>query len=197
MGCLKKLINSIILFLAIVGFVSIGGNDFVQKVWKDYKIHHSESVEKKATKFGDFSKIGDEFEISKAASLFGYKGVVAEHKSSGQKMMILDTKNNDLITSDDIKNDKVEQKIEQLTKKFRAVKIQDLKIGNKGTMVVYGKSVPYVKFSAKISKVPFGEVDGMISSYSTENEHRLLVSINEKNKYSQLISQEFYKNIKK
>lgn len=198
-GCLKKIIKSIILCLAVIGFISIGGKDFVMTKWNEYQSFQHKNAETKATKIGDFSHIGDEFEISKSASMFGYNGVIAEHKASGQKMVILDTHKKELITPEDINNNQVDKKFEQLTKKFRysAIKIQDLKMGSKGTITMFGKTVPYVKFSAKVTKMPFGEVDGMVSSYKDGEENLLLISVNEKNKYSQLISQEFYKKIKK
>ena len=153
MGCLKKIIQSIILCFALIGFVSIGGGDFIKTKWQDFNQNHTKNVEKKASKLGDFSKISDEFEISQSVSLFGYNGIIAEHKSSGQKMAILESKKgNDIITADDINNNRTEEKIEKITKKFRysAIKIQEIKYGDKGHMTVYGKSVPYIKFSAKI-----------------------------------------------
>lgn len=200
MGCLTKIIKAVILCFAFIGFVSIGGDDFVKSVWNKYITHNVANVEKRASKIGDFSEIGEEFEISKSASLFGYNGVLAEHKSSKQKMIILDAKKGtDILTAEDIKNDKVEEKITKLSKKFKpsALRIQDLKLGSKGTMSAYGKSVPYVKFSAKISKMPFGDVDGIISAYEDDGNNKLLISVNERNKYSQIVAQEFFKKVKK
>ncbi len=200
MGCLSKIIKSVILCFALIGFVSLGGGDFIKTKWSEHVTKHSQSIEEKASKIGDFSKIGEEYELSKSVGLFGYNGVIAEHNSSGQKMVIFESKKgNDIITEDDIRNNKVEEKINNLSKKFKysAIKIEDLKLGTKGTMSAYGKTVPYVRFSAKIKKVPFGDMDGIISAYDAEGDSRLLISVNEKNKYSQIIAQEFFKNVKK
>lgn len=200
MGCLKKIIQSIILCLAFIGFMSIGGGDFVKTKFDEFLSKQSTNVEKKASEIGDFSNISDEFEISQTASLFKYNGVIAEHKSSGQKMVIFESKNgSDLITADDIINNRTEEKINNLTTKFKysAIKIQDLKLGSKGELNAYGKNNPYVKFSAKISKIPIGDIEGIISAYEDEDKNKLLISVNEKNKYSQIVAQEFFKKVKK
>ena len=64
-------------------------------------------------------------------------------------------------------------------------------------MKSYGKEVPYVKFEARVKKLPIGDIGGIVSVAQTKaGEERLLISVSEKNKYSQLISDEFFKKIK-
>ena len=64
-------------------------------------------------------------------------------------------------------------------------------------MTSYGKEIPYVKFEARVKKLPIGDIGGIVSVANTKNgETRLLISANEKNKYSQLISDEFFRKIK-
>lgn len=199
MGCLKNVLKAVILVFAVIGFISIGGKDFFVKKWNDFVHPPQDVMLERAKKVGDFSHIGDEYEIDKAASALGYNGVLAEHKSSGQKLIVVDSGKKPLLTPEDFKQDKVEEKLQDLTEKFKysVVNIQDLKIIKKGHIKAFGKNAPYVKFSAKISKVPGGEVEGIISSVKTKSgETRVLVSANEKGKYSQLISQEFFKNVK-
>lgn len=54
-----------------------------------------------------------------------------------------------------------------------------------------------MKFEAKVKKLPIGDVSGIISTVETKDgSPRLLISVNEKSKYSQLISDEFFKKIK-
>ena len=64
--------------------------------------------------------------------------------------------------------------------------------------VVVAASVEQLKeFEARIKKLPIGDVGGIISVAETKDgESRLLISANEKSKYSQLISDEFFKKIK-
>lgn len=199
MGCLKNILKAIILVFAVIGFISIGGKDFFIKKWNEIMNPPQDVMVERAKKVGDFSKIGDEYEIDKAASAFGYNGVLAEHKASGQKMVIVDSGKKPLLTPQDFKDDKVEEKLQDLTQKFKysVVNVQDLKIIKKGRINVFGKRAQYVRFSAKISKMPTSEIEGIISSVNTKSgQTRVIVSANEKGKYSQLIANDFFRNIK-
>lgn len=199
MGCLRNFINAIILTLAIIGFISIGGKDLVIKYVGPYFKHSQESMLEKAKKVGDFSGINEEFEIEKAAGIMGYNAVVAEHKASGQKLVVVDSGKKELLTQEDIKSDAAEEKIRAAINKFKyqAASVQEFKVTKRGYIKAYGKTVPYVKFEAKVSKLPFGDIAGIISVVENSNgEPRVLLSANENSKYSQLISDEFFKQVK-
>ena len=114
-------------------------------------------------------------------------------------MFVVDSGNKDILTVEDIKSENVEEKLYKAISKikYQAVSVEDLKVTKHGTMHSYGKEVPYVKFEARIKKLPIGDVGGIISVAETKDgESRLLISANEKSKYSQLISDEFFKKIK-
>ena len=199
MGCLKNILRAIILTLAVVGFLSLGGKEFVTKYISQIFNPSAETILDRAKKVGDFSGLNEEFELEKASGMFGYNGVVAEHKASGQKFIVVDTASKPLFTQDDIRSDNLEEKILDVLSKFKiqAVSIDELEITKHGEMSSYGKTVPYAKFDAKIKKLPIGNVSGIISVAETKDgEPLILISANEKSKYSQLISDEFFKNIK-
>ena len=62
---------------------------------------------------------------------------------------------------------------------------------------VYDKTVPYAKFEAKANKLPFSDLTGIISSVKTsDGSEKLAISVSEKKKYSQLVADEFFKNVK-
>ena len=64
-------------------------------------------------------------------------------------------------------------------------------------MKSYGQTIPYVKFRAKVKKLPVGEISGIISIVKDDNGNdKILVSANQGERYSQLISNEFFKEIK-
>ena len=64
-------------------------------------------------------------------------------------------------------------------------------------MKSYGKEIPYVKFTARIKKFPIEEISGIISvAQDSKGNDKILISANERSKYSQLISNEFFKEIK-
>lgn len=199
MGCLKNILRAIILTLAVVGFMALGGKELVSGLINNYFNSPKDTMLERAQKVGDFSKINDEFEIERAAGIMGYNAVVAEHKASGQKMFVVDSGDKDILTAEDIKSENVEEKLYKAISKikYQAVSVEDLKVTKHGTMHSYGKEVPYVKFEARIKKLPIGDVGGIISVAETKDgESRLLISANEKSKYSQLISDEFFKKIK-
>ena len=199
LGCFRKILQILILSLAVIGFLSIGGNEFVIEQYNKFFGSSSENILQRAAKLGDFSNISDEFTIDKAASAFGYHGVLAEHNASGQKIFIIKANKDKIITVEDFKSGNVENKIDFLIKKFRyqALQVEDFNVLKTGTMKAYGKNVPYIRFSAKINKLPIGTIGGIISAVDLGNDDaRTIVSLNEDKKYSQLITNEFFKKVK-
>lgn len=206
MGCLKNILKAVVLVLAVVGVTSLVGKDqfntYVQDVTKqvtEYFNPPQDIMLERAKKVGDFSRIGDEFEIDKAASALGYNGVLAEHKATGQKMIVVDSGKKPLLTPQDFKDGSVNQKLQDLTKKlkYQFVNIQDLKITKKGYIRTFGQRAPYVRFEAKANKLPIGDVGGIVSAVKTKSgETKVIVSVNEKDKYSQLIAEEFFKKVR-
>lgn len=199
LGCLKNIFKAVVLVLAVIGFTSLGGKDYIIKTWNNFFNPPQDVMLERAKKVGDFSRVGDEYEIDKAASALGYNGVLAEHKASGQKMIVVDSGKKPLLTPQDFKEGKVEEKLQDLTQKFKysVVNVQDLKILKKGHIKAFEQNAPYVKFRAKISKVPGGDVEGIISAVKTKSgETKVLVSVNEQEKYSQIIAQDFFKKIR-
>lgn len=199
MGCLKNIIRAIILALAVIGFLSIGGKEFVTGMFSKWINPPQETILERAKKVGDFSGINEEFELEKVAGMLGYNAVVAEHKASGQKLIVVDSSKKTLITEDDIKSENIEEKLKSALQKikYQAASVEDLKVTKRGTMAAYGKEKPYVRFEAKISRLPIGDVSGIISvTTAQDGTNRILVAVNEKSKYSQLISEEFFKQVK-
>lgn len=199
MGCLKKIIKSALLALAIVGFLSIGGKEWIVNIFDKYIHPSNETIMQKTQKVGDFSKINEEFALEKATGMLGYNGVVAEHKATGQKMVVVDANNKPILTRDDIISGNIEPKLKSsLGKlKYQAIGLEDFTITKHGEMDSFGKTVPYVKFKAKISRFPVGEIGGVIAvAQNKDGEDRILVSANENSKYSQLLAEEFFKKIK-
>lgn len=199
MGCLRNLIRAIIIALAVVGFLSLGGKEWVIQYTSKWFNPSQETILERAKKVGDFSAINEEFELEKAAGMFGYNAVVAEHKASGQKLIVVDSNKKPLLTKEDLQSENIESKLKDVISKVRyqAISIDELHVTKRGSMNSYGKTCPYVRFNAKVSKLPIGDISGIISVAETKDgESRLLISANEKSKYSQLISEEFFKNVK-
>ena len=196
---IKIIFNAIFIVLAIIGFNAIGGQKYVEAIRVgivDFIQNHQMN---NAKKIADFTKLNEEFQIDNTMSIAGYKAVIAEHKASGQKMVILDTGKTVLLTQDDIKGSGVDTKLKDLSEKvkYQGVKVQDLTVTNRGTMQVYGQIVPYAKFDAHVTRLPFSDLSGIVASVkTTDGSEKLALSLSEKKKYSQLITNEFYKGVR-
>ena len=199
MGCIKKILQIIILSLALIGFISIGGKEWVIDLYHKYVDSSKESVMERASKIGDFSGLSEEYSIDRAASAFGYQGVLAEHEATGQKLIIVDTNKKPILTQADFKNGTVNEKMQSFLKKlkYQSLQVDDFKIIKQGTMTAYNQKVPFVRFTAKINKLPIGQVGGILSVVETDSDKsKMLIAVNENKKYSQLITDEFFRKVK-
>ena len=195
---LKIIFNATIIVLAFIGFNAIGGQKYIESI-KDFVGNVIANYNQdSARKIGDFSRMNEEFVIDNTMNLFGYKAVIAEHKASGQRMVILDSGKKPLLTQDEIKSSNIEEKIKENAGKikYRGAKVQEIKVTNKGTMEVFGQNVPYVKFEARVTRAPISEIAGVVASVKTsDGSEKLALSLSEKKRYSQLITNEFYKGV--
>lgn len=195
----KNIVNTLIIILAAVGFLSLYRNNAFDNIAGSLTNIFSLNKEKTVEQVGDFSEVDEEFNIDTAVKVLGYKTVVAKHSGSGQKMIIVDSGKKKLLTKDDLKDDSVKLKLEDLCKKYakNSGEIESIEIIDRGYMNTYGKRVPYVKINAKVSKFPKSNFTGIVSVVDEDaNNQRLIISVNDKKHYSQLITTEFYKNVK-
>ena len=103
------------------------------------------------------------------------------------------------MTKSDIQSAGLEQKLQDLVKniKYQAVSFQEIKVVSRGTINVYGQNVPYAKFEAKSNRFPISDLTGIVAAVKTsDNSDKVIISVSEKKKYSQLIAEEFFKNVK-
>lgn len=195
---IKIIFNATLLVLAIIGFNAIGGQKYVEIVKNNVTNFIQERAEENAKKLGDFSNLHEEFQIDNTMSLLGYKAVIAEHKASGQKMCILDSGKKPLLTQNDIKSPDLDKKLEGLATKmkYQSISFKEINVTSRGTMRAYGKTVPYAKFEAKSNKFPISDLAGIVSSVQTsDGSEKLVISVSERKKYSQLITDEFFKGV--
>lgn len=196
---IKIVFNACFLVLAIIGFNAIGGQKYVESAKNAIVNFVQERAMENAKKVGDFSGIHEEFQIDNTVSLLGYKAVIAEHDASGQKMCIIDSGTKALLTQADIQGPNLEKKLNELVDKFKhqSISFQEIKITSRGNIDIYGKTAPYAKFEAKSNKLPFSDISGIVSSVKTsDGSEKIAISINERKRYSQLISEEFFKDVK-
>lgn len=199
MGCLKFIIKVAIVVLAIIGFRAIGGWDWVVKTWHPFEKPTQESMIEKSKDVADFSKIPEEYEISKSANILGYRAVVAEHNATGQKMAVVNQNKTIKLSQDDFKNGNLEKKIEDINKKlsYQYIHIENFKITKQGTMQSMNQTVPYARFEADVTNLPVKDIKGLIAVAKDVNgKDKILVSANQSDRYSQIISEQFFKMVK-
>lgn len=198
MGCLKLIIKIAIIVLAIIGFKSLGGWDWIVKNWHPFEKPSQESLIEKSKDVADFSKIPDEYEIAKSTNVLGFRAVLAEHNATGQKMAVVNENKTLKLSKDDFKNGKLEKKISDINKKleYQYIHIENFKITKHETMKAMGQTVPYARFEAEVTNLPVKEIKGLISvAQDKDGENKIIVSVNQGNKYSQIISEQFFKNV--
>lgn len=195
----KNVVNTLIIILAFIGAFALYKNYSNLKITDAFSNIFSANKEKIEAEVGDFTHVDDEFKINTAVNVMGYKTVIAKHPNSGQKMIIVDSGKKTLLTENDITGAHIKEKLEDLCHKFKyhSATVDSIEITDRGYMTTYGKRVPYVKFNAKVSNLPLSNLSGIISVVdSDKNNKRLILSINDKKHYSQLIASEFYKSVK-
>ena len=196
---IKIVFNSFLIVLAFIGFNAIGGQKYVETAISGITNFVQKYSADRAKTIGDFSNLHEEFQIDNTVNLLGYKAVLAEHKVSGQKMCIVDSGNKPILTREDITGNNTEEKLRSSISKlkYQAVSFQDIKVLSKGTMIAYGQSVPYAKFEAKSNRFPISDLTGIVASLKTsDGSEKLIISVSEKKKYSQLIADEFFRHVK-
>lgn len=199
MGCLKKIVRLLVLILAIVGFLSLGGNDFIKEHFGDWFSPSQEKIKEKAKSIVDLSAVSDEYEIDKTANFMGYKGVLAEHKATGQKFAILQPKDPKILTKQDFATKEVDKKIEELNNKFKYqyVHLENMIITGRGNIKAYKQTIPFVRFEADAVNLPVQGVQGIIGvAQGPEGNNQIVISYAPHKKYSQIITEEFFRKIK-
>lgn len=201
-GCLSNIFKLIIFTFAIIGFMSIGGVDFIKTHLQDFDFFKKsqETLLDKANKIADFNNINkEEYEISKTANFMGYKTVIAEHTATGQKFFIIETGKENLLTKKDFENGEINNKIDDLAKKLEKqfIHLENITIIKEATMYGLEQNIPYVKIEAIPSNMPtIKKITGIIGVYDNPDKSNIIIAVNTDNKYSQIITDQFFKDIK-
>jgi len=217
MGCLRNIINLAIIILAIIGFLSIGGKEYLDAnvipTVKKINIELQSEIEKSGKTFTELSlkeiggifwnaikstiftkKVSGDYEITEVKGLMGYDTQIAEDIKSGQKMVLVDTK--DKVLLDLNKTDKAELKADmlQLAKKHKAlpVKFDDIDIVELGKWKALNKDLKYAKISIKDSSSG-KDITAIISTYPDEKNSKMIVTFAEKTKFSKKIAEKYLK----
>lgn len=200
-GCLSFIIKTVIAVLVFFGLLHLGVIDFIKDKIQEYKTETSsqEKMIDKTKDVVDLSEIEDEYTIDKNLKILQNRMIIAEHNASGQKMIMIEPKDGDILTKDDIKSDDIQTKIDSIVNKYKykVVKFDKIEVVKHGSLDGFGQTAPYVKVIAQISNLPIKDMEGIVGvAEIDEGKNLIILSVNEKDKYSQIVADAFYKKVK-
>lgn len=196
-GCLTFIFKTIIAVLVFFGLLHLGIIDFIRDKIDENKGSSQEKIYEDTKDIIDLTEINDEYTIDKNLKILQNRMIVAEHNVTGQKMIMIEPKNGDFLTKEDIDEEDLQEKIEKLINKYRIVKFDKIQIVKKDTFKGVGQEIPYAKVKAEISSLPIKDIEGIVGVAELKNGKNLIVvSVNEKGKYSQIIAEAFYSQVK-
>lgn len=195
-GCLGKIIKSIIIILAIIGFIAIGGVTFFNDFFHNPFSKPQANKIQKAAEIADFSKIDEEFELvssSKLPKIGNY--VYLKHGASSQRFYFSKPTKSETLTKKDFSTKEADVKILNFVKDFKLLQLENFEITGRGTMTALGQTIPYVKFKSDIVNFPINGIQGIVGVASHESSNIIIVSSNSYGKYSQIITDVLLKEL--
>ena len=198
-GCLSIGIKIIIGVLVFFGLLHLGVIDFIKDKLGEFQNPSGQQVVDKTKDVVDLSAIDEEYAIDKNLKILQNRMIIAEHNATGQKMIMIEPKNENILTKDDINADNIQQKLDNIANKYKykVVKFDRIEVTKHGKFSGINQEIPYVKIKAEISNLPIKSMEGILGVAELENGKNLIVvSVNERGKYSQIITDAFYEKVK-
>ena len=204
MGCLKSLIHKIIFIALVVAFFMLGGWAFVNGLIKNYQNPARNEFVEKETNFADFTDVPSDYQLTRSFNFFGYKKINAKYLPTEQKITIYDLKNEERIKVSDFNDKTIDKKIDDILNNFKdsIVTFENFEIVERNNYKAQGKTIPYIRFKAKVKNIPFKNVTGIISAYSTVNNRaknpstKLIFTIVDSKAYNPKIVSDFVNALK-
>lgn len=196
MGCLKRIFTLIILYLAFVGFQSLGGVEICKIKINEFLHPDRDEITKDSTI--DISMLPDDYELVRPLDFMGVKMVIAKYDTNEQKCIMLDTKGLIKLTKKDFYSDKIDGILSNVVGKFayQAIRIEKLRILSSGTFQALSQEIPYVLFESDVVGTDDDKMYGMVGlAKAPDGENDLLLSFTTNRRYDQLVSEKFFKHI--
>ncbi len=198
-GCLSTIIKIVIGILVFFGLLHLGVIDYIKEKIEEKRNPSQEELIDKTKDVVDLSSINEEYSIDKNLKILKNRMIVAEHNATGQKMIIIEPKNEDIFTKEDIQSKDIQTKLESAVKKYKyqLIKFDKIEVVKHGNINALNQRIPYIKVNVEVSNIPIKDLEGILGVANLENgKNIILISVNEKGKYSQIIAEAFYKEIK-
>jgi len=198
-GCFSLAIKTIIAILVFFGLMHLGVIDFLKDKIDEFQNPSQEKILDKSKDVVDLSAIDEEYTVDKNLKILQNRMIIAEHNASGQKMIMIEPKNESILTKEDINADNIQQKLDNIANKYKykVVKFDRIEVTKHGNFKGINQTIPYVKIKAEISNLPIKSMEGILGVAELENGKNLIVvSVNERGKYSQIITDAFYGKVR-
>ncbi len=199
-GCLSIIIKTVIAVLVFFGLVYIGAVDFIKEKINEKTNPPQEELIDKTKDIVDLSEIDEEYTIDKNLKILKNRMIIAEHNASGQKMIIIEPRKENIITKEDIESDDFQEKLENILKKYKyqLIKFNKIETEKKGKFEGLSQEIPYTKVKVEIANLPVKDMEGIIGIAELDNgKNLIIISANEKGKYSQIVTEAFFKKVNK
>jgi hypothetical protein len=196
-GCLKGIINAVILILAFIGFWTLGGKDWVIDTALSYLSTKTQVSSEKIVETLDVAKIPKEYTLDKGISMPGV--ITSSYEKTGQKMVIADTNPILDLKKDDFNSNKINEKIDRITNLTNVlpVKAENVELLGKSSFTLNGQNVPYVKVRIILPEDKGGQIEGIIGVVETKDgKQKIIAAGNEHQKYSQQVAEGFFRSLK-
>lgn len=196
-GCLGKFIKLFVIILAVIGFFTIGGVTFFKNFIQNPFTNAQNAKNKNAMTICDYSNLDKEFEVvssSKIPTVGTY--LYIKHTASSQHFIFLKSDKKNFLTKKDFAQHNADTKILEFIKDFGLVKFEDFKINGHGTINGMGQTIPFAKFESGVVNLPVKAVIGIIGSAERDKENILIMVYNSHSKYSQIITNALFNQIK-
>lgn len=217
MGCLKSIVKFVIIILAIIGFISIGGREFVKEhvvpfaknLYDNFntelKLKNKSAKDLTLNELKDTfviagqkslqneKKIEGDYEITNVKDLMGCDAEIALDTTTGQKMVTVDTKNKITIDLSNTDKNTLKSDMLKIARKHKniPVKFDDIEIIEQGKHLINGKEQNYVTISLT-DKISSKTIVATISNTNEKNS-KIFVTFAPKDKYSIETAQKYWK----
>ncbi len=198
-GCLGLIIKLAVIILIFFGLQHLGIIDSIKNKIQENKNTSREHILDNTKDVVDLSQIDNEYSIEKNLKFLKNRMIIAEHTATGQKMIIIEPRDENILTKEDIKDNKLQEKIDNFLNKnkYQIIKFDKLEVTRKNEFNGINQKIPYAGINAEISNIPFKDMEGIIGVAQTkEGKNLIVISANRKGRYSQIITDAFYGKIK-
>lgn len=174
MSCLTKfikdLISKIIFIAIIVAYFAFGGFTKTKEAINNYQNPTRSEFIQTEQSYADFSCVSSDFQLSRSFNLLGYKKINAKYLPTGEKIVVIDLKNDDKISPKDFENREIDRKITSILNKTKdsVVTFEDFTIVERGHFATRNATIPFVRYEAKVKNLPFKYVSGVIACYASK-----------------------------